>query len=338
MARDFWKSTGFHLVERDRRGWLKVTPDLLRAYYTRPEIHPVEDSCAEEHLLFEALMNDPFLPVDGPRLAALADRDAAENYALVLGFREHLVAHRTVEAAYRALFSGNEVKIPPVFVDQLAGLVLRNILDEADDPMRLRAGELFFREQTVSTDQGQLILADAEIVETFSDTAGLGGLGALLVESGTPVREVSLDVLTEDNKHIYWSRSDRFDTAIDFRFTQPALDAFCRVVESWIGHFFDLTVRVQPVQAIRDDRWSWHIGLDSAASRILNALYQGEDVAESSLALILALLRMEIEDQRPVIETVKGKPVWLGLAMDGAGRLKMKPQNLLINMPLQPVQ
>ena len=31
---------------------------------------------------------------------------------------------------------------------------------------------------------------------------------------------------------------------------------------------------------------------------------------------------------------VRGKPVYLGLAMDAQGLLKLKPQNLLLNLPL----
>ena len=58
-------------------GWLNVTPDFIRAYYTRPEIHPVDTSCAEEIRLFEDLMAEPFLEVAENRLERLADRDAA---------------------------------------------------------------------------------------------------------------------------------------------------------------------------------------------------------------------------------------------------------------------
>jgi hypothetical protein len=35
-----------------------------------------------------------------------------------------------------------------------------------------------------------------------------------------------------------------------------------------------------------------------------------------------------------VREDVRGKPVYLGLAMAADGSLKLKPQNLLINLPL----
>jgi len=338
MPREFWKSSGYHLVERNDRGWLSVTPDLLRAYYTRPEIHPVDESCETEHQVFDRIMADPFAPVEDAVLAAIVDPDAAENYRIILAFRDHLVSSGTVEAAYRGFFSDVSVKIPPVFVDQMANLILRNVMRNVPDAMRVRAAEILFREQAVTTQDEQLMLADAEIVETYSDTAGFGGLGALLVETGTPMREVSLDILNDDNKDMYWERSDRFDTAVDFRFTQPALDAFCRVMEAWISHFTDLTVRIQPVQSIKDERWVWHIGLDSEATRILNGLYQGEAVDEAYLSRIVALFRMEIEDRRQVIPAVQGRPVWLGMAMSADNKLKMKPQNLLTNLPLTQVQ
>ena len=86
--RDFWKSAGFHLTERHENGGLVVTADLLRAYLTRPEIHPVEESCEAEHRLFEALMEDPFRPVGEAELDAIRDPDAADNYRIVLRFRD----------------------------------------------------------------------------------------------------------------------------------------------------------------------------------------------------------------------------------------------------------
>ena len=93
---EFWKSAGLHLVEPNDEGWLAVTPDYLRAYYTRPEVHPVDTSCDEEVKLFEDLMADPFLAVSTERLSLLQDQDAAYNYKVVLGFRDHLVEAATI--------------------------------------------------------------------------------------------------------------------------------------------------------------------------------------------------------------------------------------------------
>ena len=333
---DFWKSAGMHLVKVNGDGWLDVTPDFLRAYYTRPEVHPIETSCAEEVKLFEDLMGDPFMEVPKDRLAALADQDAAYNYEVVLGFRSHLADAGTIEGAYLKMMRSENLDIPPVFIDQMVHLIVRNILRECDDPNRLRAGEIFFREQNVSTDDGRVMLADEEIVSMHSATGGLGSLGQLLMESETPLKKIELEVLSEDNKNNYWERSDRFDMVVDFRFTQPALDAFARVVESWVRHFLDVEVSVEPRQSIKDEHWSWHIGLDKESTRILNMLYEGKELPEGDGERLIALFRMWAEDDSVFIDTVKGKPIYLGLAMTDDNIVKMKPQNLLTNMPLPP--
>ncbi|WP_417673405.1 DUF6352 family protein [Roseibium sp.] len=330
----FWKSAGYHLVEREKNGWLLVTPDLLRAYLTRPEIHPVEESCAVEHRLFERLMDDPFAAVGEGELQEIQDRDTADNYSVVLAFRDHLVKNKTVEGAYSALFREGTISVPPVFLDQLVHLILRNILRNCQEPLRLRAAELFFREQVVTLNEGTVTIADAEIVEMMSETGGLGGLGALLMESGTPMREVALDVLSEENAEIYWDRSDRFDTALDFRFTQPGPDAFARVLEAWIRHFHQVQVRIQPVRGIRDEHWSWHIGLDADATAILNALFNEEPLSEADNMRILGLFRLDFENRTDMRADLRGKPVWLGLAMSQDYKIRMKPQNLLVNLPL----
>jgi hypothetical protein len=331
--RDFWKSAGFHLTHRDASGFLAVTADYLRAYYTRPEIHPIEESCDIEHRLFEALMGDPFRPVEEAEIAAIKSRDAADNYRLALAYRDALIAAGSLEAAFVSLFRSGAIAVPPVFIDQLVHIILRNILDGETDPFRLKAAELFFRDQSVSTLNGQILLADAEIVEMLSETGGMGGLGALLAEAGTPTRSVTLDVMTEENSGDYWARSDRFDMAGDFRFTQPLQDAFARVVERWVEHFTGIAPRVQPMQSIRDERWSWHIGLDVTATGILNRLYAGEAVPEEETAFLMALFRLESLDRSAFIPAMAGKPVYLGLAMTPGRLVKMKPQNLLVNLP-----
>ena len=332
--REFWKSAGMHLLERGAEGWLHVTPDFLRAYYTRPEVHPIDTSCAAEVRLHDDLMADPFRPVDAPRLARLADTEAAENYRLVLAFRDVLMGAGTIEGAYLRLVRQPKIAIPPVFMDQMVHLILRNVLDDCTDPMRLRAAELFFREQSASVDDGRLMLADEEIVEMHARAGTETGLGQLLAETGTPIKSVALDVLDEDNKSIYWARSDRFDTVIDFRFEQPGPDAFARVIESWLEHLLKLEVRVEPRPRIDDPDWRWHVGLDREATRILNALYEGQTPSLEDMASIVGLFRMRIRDERILLDRVRGKPIYLGLAMDTRKRVKMKPQNLLTNLPV----
>jgi hypothetical protein len=333
--REFWKSAGMHLLERGPEGWLRVTPAFLQAYYTRPEMHPIDTSCAAEVKLHDELMADPLMPIDEARLQALADDEVADNYRVVLAYRNVLLRAGTIEGAYLKLMRQQaNVAIPPVFIDQMVHLILRNILDGCTDPIRLRAAELFFREQSASTPEGQLMLADDEIVEMHAKAGTETGLGQLLAETGTPMKSVALDVLDDDTKNIYWTRSDRFDTVIDFRFGQPAPDAFARVIESWLAHLMKIEVKVEPRPAIEDPDWRWHIGLDREATRLLNTLYEGTTLSLDVMAQIVGLFRMRMRDERMVIDRVKGKPIYLGLAMDTAKRVKMKPQNLLTNLPI----
>ncbi|MEQ1648792.1 MAG: DUF6352 family protein [Hyphomicrobiaceae bacterium] len=334
MAHEFWKSAGLHLTEPSAEGWAAITPQLLRAYWTRPEVHPVEESNDFEIGLHEALLVDPMRSVSEADLAALEDPDAIETYRIILAFRDVLMSAGTVEGAYLKLVRGHKTTapIPPVFLDQMVHLILRNALKDCGDPLRLRAAEIFFREQTVSTPDGRLMLADEEIVEMQSKSQNIG-LAQLLAETATPAKSIALDVLDEENKALYWGRSDRFDTVIDFRFEQPALDAFARVVEVWLKHMIGVSVRVEPRPKVEDRDWRWHIGLDAQATKLLNALYEGRDVSLDQMSQIVGLFRMRFDDESRLIERVRGKPVYLALAKDAEDCVRMKPQNLLVNLP-----
>src|SRR5260221_14754186 len=92
---DFWRNSGFHLLERDPAGRLRVTDDFLRAYYLRPEVHPVEASDQAERDLHAWLMADPRRRVAQSELAAMQDADAPANYRRVLTFPDRLTQTRT---------------------------------------------------------------------------------------------------------------------------------------------------------------------------------------------------------------------------------------------------
>ena len=59
---------------------------------------------------------------------------------------------------------------PPLFVNQLVHVILRNALDGCDDPFVLRAAELFFRPQRLTLHEGSLIAADEETIAGISAT------------------------------------------------------------------------------------------------------------------------------------------------------------------------
>jgi hypothetical protein len=332
---DFWRASGYHLLQRTPAGRLAVTDDFLRAYMLRPEVQPVAESCAAERALHAALLADPRRDVTTAELGALADPDARENYAVLLAFRDRLAAAETVEDAYLGLFvDPPRTPVPPLFVDQLAHVILRGVLDGTDDPMRARAGELFFRTQKATIQDGAVMLADADTVDLHARTGGLGTLGALLVESNTPTRTVELDVLSERNAASYWSRDERYDMVLDLTFGRAGLDALARNLEAWVAHMLDVRVSIQPVAQIRDERWVWHVGLDAQANAIMNDLYNGKEVDDERLARVLALFRLEFADPTVMRGDIAGRPVYLGLAKDGADTVRLKPQNLLMNLPL----
>ncbi|SLN60548.1 DUF6352 family protein [Oceanibacterium hippocampi] len=333
---DFWRVSGHNLLDPDDNGHLVVTDDFLRAYFLRPEMEPVAESNDAERRLHEALLTEPRRAVSESEIAALADPDAIENYRLLLSFRDALVEAGTAERCYLGFF-GRQVSWPALFLDHLVHVVLRSAMEGCDDPYQARAGELFFRNQKVTLRESGALLADAEVVEMHRRTGGLGSLGQLLVEAGTDMNEVELDILNKGNGDGYWARSDRFDMVFDLTFGRPGQDALCRVMERWILHMLGVESRIHPVQKISDEQWRWHTGLDVEASAILNSLYEGQELEEETLGRLLALFRLEFADESRILPDAQGRPVYLALAMTTDGMVRFKPQNLLVNLPLAPL-
>lgn len=333
MSRDFWLASGHHLAERHATGGVAVTDALLAAWLARPELVPPDEACDAERALHAALLADPRRAVAEAEIAALADADARENWAVWLAFRDHLLAHPTVEAAYAALFARDLSATPPMFLAQLVQLILRNVLDGCEDPFMLRAAELFFRPQRASTECGNLLLADEEVVESAANGGGgFGVLGALLAEAGARAA-IELDVLNDSNAAQYWERSDRHDFVLDLTFGREGQAALARVIALWVAHMTGAEVAVEPLQTIHDEAWVWYVGLDAEASAIVGRLWRGEAVEPEALGRIAALFALRFQDTRLVLPQVGARPVYLALAMDVARRVRMKPQNLLENLP-----
>lgn len=311
-----------------------MTDDFLRAYFQRPELAPVIESCDAERTLHARLTDDPRAAVTPGDLGQLADADARENYAVVLQFRDRLVEAGTVEACYLGAFRAGDVTLAPLFLDHMAQVIIRSILDGAADPFRVRAAELLFRQQSVTIQDGAILMGDTETVDRLATTGGFGNLGQLLGEAGVDTRQVELDVLQPETAESYWGRSDRHDTVLDLSFTRPGLDALSRVLEAWIAHFTEAQVSIQPTQEITDDKWTWHIGLDAEASALLNDLYNDTEVSDERMGRLLSLFRLEFRDPSLMRTELAGKPIYLGLCMSEAGKLRLKPQNLLVNLPL----
>jgi hypothetical protein len=331
---DFWPGCGYRLLSRNGQGRLVVTDDFLRSLLARPELAPIAESCPAELALHDALLQSPRQAVSEQQLAGLRDEDARANYAVWLRFRERLLAQPTLEGSYLQIFRA-DVDVPPVFVHQLTQILLRHVLGGEATPLQARAAEMLFRPQRVSIQEGgQVMAADDETVERHAVAGSFGSIGELLKQGGAPLRTAELDVLNEEGADQYWGRDEAHDLVVSLNHGQPTLAALCRVLERWVRHFLGVDVTIAVEREIDDEQWVWHVGLDAQASAVLNDLYQGHEVDDERMARMLCLFRLDFAEPAAMRAEVAGRPVYLAMAMDERQRLKLKPQNLLLNLPL----
>ena len=151
------------------------------------------------------------------------------------------------------------------------------------------------------------------------------------------MKSIDLDVLHEDNVDLYWTRDSNYDFAIPLNFGQTAVEHFSKLLAQWLNHFLGIEVKITPLAAINDPQWVWHVGLDAASTEILNALYNKDMVEANSIARLICLFRLDFISPNVALPELTGKPVYLGMAMNHDKLLKLKPQNLLFNLPLAPV-
>jgi hypothetical protein len=348
---DFWPSSGFSRLQRNPRGWLRPTDDYLRLFLARPELALLPESCAAERALHAALQAAPARPVRVDQLQALQDPDARESYGLFLRFRDGLLDAGTLEAYYLGLFRAGSINIPPLFIDLLAQAIVRNLLDEVTDAYEVRAAEMLFRPQRISTEEGQVLAGDRDRLDMLNEHGGLGDFGRFLAEAGAPLRSIDMQVLADSNTADYWQDGERHSFLLDLRHeisndlshglvltltrARSGLKALARVLEKWVHHFLGVAVTIKPLQKVDDEAWRWHVGLDIDATALLNDLYEGRDVEPDRMARLVSLFRLDFADPQEMRADVAAKPVYLGLMMNAERVLRLKPQNLLVNLPLR---
>jgi hypothetical protein len=332
---DFWPSSGYRLLRKGGDDRLVVTDDFLRSYLLRPELAPIRESGPREIEVHDALLEDPRRDMSASDLAAIEDPDTRDNYAIFLRFRERLLGAPSLEAAYMGLFTGTGVDVPPAFVQHLTQVLVRHVLGDRATPMEARAGEMLFRPQRIAVmEDGAVMAADGATVDLFATTGGFGSLGELLAQNRTPARTIDLDVLDADNADLYWERDERHDFSVSLNRGRPGLDALARVMERWIGHFLGVEVAIRHERAIDDKHWVWHVGLDAEASALLNDLYNEVEIDDARMGRLLCLFRLDFANPADMRPAIAGRPVYLAMAMNPDNVLKLKPQNLILNLPL----
>lgn len=327
--KDFWLSCGHHLLDRSAGGGLIVTDEFLKVYLARPEIVPPDDACVAERGLYAALLVEPRRPVAAGDIAAIADPDARENWQYFVAFRDHLLRHPTLEAAYVALVR-DVAHVPPLFVNQLVHVILRNLLDDVSDARVLRAAEMFFRPQRVTLHDGALLAADEETIGGISPTP----VSPLVSMMGLPAA-ANIDIISEANTAEYFERSDRFDMAIDLTAGREGLTALAKVMELWIDHLLGVEVEIAALNEMHEVDLAWYVGLDADATAIGNRVWKGEALDPATMERIVGLFRLTFRDPAVARADVRGEPVYLILAMSPEKTIRMKPQNLAVGLPIR---
>jgi Family of unknown function (DUF6352) len=326
--RDFWLACGHHLLDRGEDGNLIVSDEFLKAYLARPEMTPPPDACRTERTLHQELLGDPRQPIAPERVAAIADEDARENWQLMLSWRDHLARHGTLEAAYLSIVR-RELRFPHLFLNQLVQVILRNALDDCEDVFMLRAAELFFRPQKLSSYEGTLTAVDEEAAATTRT----GAHSPLLSMFGLrPTGD--MDLLSEANACSYWTRSDLFDMAFDLTAGRRGLAALGEVVERWVRHLLAVDVAVDAVTELRDVTLSWYVALDADATQIGDALWNGEELDQAARERVIGLYRMSFPSAAQILEQARDTPTYLLAAMSGDQVVRLKPQNLITGLPI----
>jgi hypothetical protein len=199
-----------------------------------------------------------------------------------------------------------------------------------------------------------VLAADSTTLDEQAQTQGLGDLGRLLAQAKISTTPLDLPVLGPDNAARYWVEATRddFRSALVLDLTQQlstdvghgvqfkmnnarsGLKPLAQLLQRWVQHLLGVEVTIEPVHRIDDPQWRWHVGLDVESSALLNDLYQGHAVDDERMSRLISLFRLTFANTSEMRRDVAGKPVYLGLMANAQGQLRLKPQNLLLNLPL----
>lgn len=350
---NFWTACGHQHLRRNARGWTSPTPDYWRLWLQRPELALVPESCPAEKRLHQALLDAPGMQVAPAQLKAFKDADARENYQLFLRFRDEVEGAGSLESAYMAWMRSGQIQLPPLFIDLVVQAIVCHVLTDVQDAWVWRAAEMLFRRQRITIEGGRVLSGDSETLDNLQTTGGLGEVGRLLMEGGAPLKAVDVKVLHPDNAERYFVQREglgRYAFLLDMTHelknelphglilsmvnARSGLKALSLVLARWVQHFMGVAVHIEPVAKVDDPAWRWHVGLDVTATALLNDLYQGVELDAKRQQQLISLFKLRFDNPQDMRADVQGKPVYLGLAMNEQGLLKLKPQNLLLNLPL----
>jgi hypothetical protein len=92
---------------------------------------------------------------------------------------------------------------------------------------------------------------------------------------------------------------------------------------------------VEPLVELQDVTFTWYVGLDADATRIGDALWNGEDLDDKARSRLVGLYRLTFANPEDVEARIRGEPVYLIVAMGADKVLRLKPQNLVTGLPVR---
>ena len=118
--------------------------------------------------------------------------------------------------------------------------------------------------------------------------------------------EAAIDVMNDDNAEHYFEHSDQFHMAIDLTAGRRGLSALGEVLARWISHLLAVEADMESLTEMRDVNLTWYVGLDSEATRIGDALWNGEYLDAATKAHIVGLYQLKFRDPHIMVENHKG--------------------------------
>ncbi|MBO0741994.1 MAG: hypothetical protein J2P51_11275, partial [Hyphomicrobiaceae bacterium] len=121
---------------------------------------------------------------------------------------------------------------------------------------------------------------------------------------------------------------------LDLSVNRRGLRALGQAITRWLSHLLALDVSIEPLTELNKVNLSWYVGLTAEGTRIGDALWQGEEIGNATEASVIALYRLGFGDRMVVTEGLRGEAVYLLAAMASDKTLRLKPQNLIMGLPL----
>jgi hypothetical protein len=122
--------------------------------------------------------------------------------------------------------------------------------------------------------------------------------------------------------------------ALNFGGDARSRTGLATAIALFVDHLLGHPVRVTPLTELVDIDLTWFVGLDQDATALGNALWQGREPEAGARERLIGLFRLEFEDAAAMLPQAAGKPVYLMLSMAPDRTLRMKPQNLVVGLPL----